>query len=1005
MLRIILLSIISLFATIASAQSVPTFTFTVTKTTDPDPFVCGGGDSINSCTDINMIGSLQWAIRKANAAIGSSIINFDIPGSGPHIIKLNSLLPPIATNQIIIDASTQVGYQLGKPSVVIDGNDSIQAAFIIAPNTFALIKGFYIKNFLQFGILTQSNCEILDNVINAITEPSTTFTFDIIIGSASAIVKGNILGTDANGTSYSGRNGYFGIFLVGGGGSIGDTTAIGKNIIAYHDSAGVVIDEGLNVISGNEIYNNPKAIELINGGNDLQTKPIINIITTLANVTGTSTSGSTIELFGSTGPENANQYLTTVITDTLGHWFANLSAFRWCWISATATTIYNDLDVSTSELAISNFLGLGVEGLNISVADTNVYIGQKVIFTASYGCTSDSIVGTWDFNTDGFISGSTTSNPSFATYGFIGTYTVSFTVPAMGLFPEQSVSKVIHVLPFIDADTTIQQTFTVTKTTDPDPFLFDNNDSICDISMFGTLQWAMRKAIATATGISKIIFNIPGSGPHTISLNQDLPFIERVNPVIIDASTQTGYQHGSPAIIIDGHHAFDHGFALYDVYKSVVKGFYIKNFNGFGVFIGESSGCKVLDNVINNIHNFTDNSFTIDVFIEGGVQCVTKGNILGTDANGTDYTAGNAAYGVVLYESLNLVGDTSAAGQNIIAYHDSAGVYVGGGGIDTINTSDPQFLIEAGFFNKISRNKIFQNGPKAINLFNEANMGKSKPLIDFITNLSSITGTAAPGDIVELFGSTGPQNANKYLKTVITDNSGHWSANLSSSTWCYISATATDANNNTSELTTSNFFATGCQATPPPPCTVTLIVTDVLVIGGHVPPPPCVNCIGSFAPEPGKYIVSAWVKEDGALPTKLTYTYPQVFIQFPTSPVDSRFSSAALGPFVGQGVIIDGWQRVEAEFTIPTSAVYINLKLNSVSGNCFFDDIRIFPFDGSMKSYVYDPVNLRLVAELDERNYATMYEYDEEGKLIRVKKETEKGVMTIKENRNSTIKK
>ena len=57
-----------------------------------------------------------------------------------------------------------------------------------------------------------------------------------------------------------------------------------------------------------------------------------------------------------------------------------------------------------------------------------------------------------------------------------------------------------------------------------------------------------------------------------------------------------------------------------------------------------------------------------------------------------------------------------------------------------------------------------------------------------------------------------------------------------------------------------------------------------------------------------------------------------------------------------------------------------------------------------MKSYVYDPINMRLVAELDERNYATMYEYDEEGKLVRVKKETERGIMTIKENRNNTSK-
>ena len=57
-----------------------------------------------------------------------------------------------------------------------------------------------------------------------------------------------------------------------------------------------------------------------------------------------------------------------------------------------------------------------------------------------------------------------------------------------------------------------------------------------------------------------------------------------------------------------------------------------------------------------------------------------------------------------------------------------------------------------------------------------------------------------------------------------------------------------------------------------------------------------------------------------------------------------------------------------------------------------------------MKSYVYDPVTLRLVAELDERNYASIYEYDEEGKLVRIKKETERGVMTISENRNNYMK-
>ena len=50
-----------------------------------------------------------------------------------------------------------------------------------------------------------------------------------------------------------------------------------------------------------------------------------------------------------------------------------------------------------------------------------------------------------------------------------------------------------------------------------------------------------------------------------------------------------------------------------------------------------------------------------------------------------------------------------------------------------------------------------------------------------------------------------------------------------------------------------------------------------------------------------------------------------------------------------------------------------------------------------MKSYVYDPRSLRLMAVLDEQNFATLYEYDGEGQLTRTKKETEKGIVTLQE--------
>lgn len=159
----------------------------------------------------------------------------------------------------------------------------------------------------------------------------------------------------------------------------------------------------------------------------------------------------------------------------------------------------------------------------------------------------------------------------------------------------------------------------------------------------------------------------------------------------------------------------------------------------------------------------------------------------------------------------------------------------------------------------------------------------------------------------------------------------------------------------------------------------------------------CSDCLKSFMPTPGKYIVSAWVKKEGAGSLDTNYNAARLKVSCPSV-------SGSTVYFYATGQVIDGWKRIEGVYTIPGTATNFELKLEVTSGTYLFDDVRMFPYDGSMISYVYDPINLRLLAELDERNYAKIYEYDEEGKLIRVKKETEKGVMTIQENRENSKK-
>lgn len=172
--------------------------------------------------------------------------------------------------------------------------------------------------------------------------------------------------------------------------------------------------------------------------------------------------------------------------------------------------------------------------------------------------------------------------------------------------------------------------------------------------------------------------------------------------------------------------------------------------------------------------------------------------------------------------------------------------------------------------------------------------------------------------------------------------------------------------------------------------------------GISVEPGECSNCLGTFSPRAGhRYVMNAWVSL-GELPAGTTTmagpSGPMVQVNCP--------EGVLVGLWQPSGPIIDGWQRIEGVFEVPDidpTSFHLYLKAGEAS-DAYFDDVRIVPEKGSMKSYVYDPENLRFVAELDERHFATIYEYDPEGKLVRVKKETERGIMTLKETRYNTSK-
>lgn len=166
-------------------------------------------------------------------------------------------------------------------------------------------------------------------------------------------------------------------------------------------------------------------------------------------------------------------------------------------------------------------------------------------------------------------------------------------------------------------------------------------------------------------------------------------------------------------------------------------------------------------------------------------------------------------------------------------------------------------------------------------------------------------------------------------------------------------------------------------------------------------------CTGKVRYTPGKtYVVGGWIKQTGGpLPvnTASNYTSGQIEVQFynGASLVSTQTISA------NDNTIIDGWQRLQGTFTVPASGVtVVKVVLRNtatlLNTPVYFDDLRVHPFDGQAKTFVYDQTTLKLMAELDENNYATFYNYDDEGHLVKVRKETREGIKTLKEGRINT---
>jgi hypothetical protein len=223
----------------------------------------------------------------------------------------------------------------------------------------------------------------------------------------------------------------------------------------------------------------------------------------------------------------------------------------------------------------------------------------------------------------------------------------------------------------------------------------------------------LRQALLEANNLSatpRIVFAIPGPGPHTIRPLSRLPPIRE--PLVLDGWSQPGFS-GQPRIQLNGASAGAVDGLLILAGGTTVRGLAIHAFQRDGIriegeggniiqgnFIGtDSTGSLSLSNGVGGItilessgnliggtnageRNLISGRNSTGIYISGGSSSnnVIQGNFIGTDVTGTN-ALGNRVNGILISDAPdNLIGGTVPGARNIISGNGQSGVYLLGTG-------------------------------------------------------------------------------------------------------------------------------------------------------------------------------------------------------------------------------------------------------------------------------------------------------------------------------------
>ncbi len=307
------------------------------------------------------VGSLREAINCANNNIGPDTIVFEIPDEGPHVILLESPLPIISDDHLLISTDDH-------GSIWVDGSfiETASAGFEIGPGVEHIVIGYLdVRNFqgpaFRIGagskhINIMSNRIVYNDMgVEASRVDSCEIKYNAIFynqtsivlngGTYNSIFDNNISGLEVEGPTD------IGIQIIENGPT--HNNQIIENNVSRHDEEGVRL---IGEVTETEILQNRiecnggKGIDLGPAGNNQQVKPVI-ISATIEEINvSTGQVGDLIEVFSNASACDTCQGKTTLgfcldngdgtyTLNTIGYYSGDL-------LSATSTT-----DKNTSEFS------------------------------------------------------------------------------------------------------------------------------------------------------------------------------------------------------------------------------------------------------------------------------------------------------------------------------------------------------------------------------------------------------------------------------------------------------------------------------------------------------------------------------------------------------------------------------------------------------------------------------------------------------------------------------